>query len=305
MKKTQIINNNQLKYVISEWNIMKKLENPFIVSLKHAFQTPKYLYLVMEFCSGKDLSWHLDQRNNFNEPMARLWIAEVILAIEYLHNRNIIYRDLKPSNVLVTKNGHVKLTDFGLAKENMLGMDFAQTFCGSPAYLAPELIKERKFNKSSDIYQIGVLLFELLTGRPPFFMADRESLFECIKNSYDLEVPPHVSMDAIDLLGRLLNKLPHKRIGVKSFDDLKNHKFFKDINWDDISSSQETDNGIFQFDKSRRNRLDRGRLTHEEVTMNKIKSKVDFYDEDYKEEEYSRLGKMQSRKLILSFFPLN
>ena len=280
---------------------MKKLENPFIVSLKHAFQTPKYLYLVMEFCSGRDLSWHLNQRNNFSEPIAKLFIAEVILAIEYLHKRNIIYRDLKPSNVLVSKNGHIKLTDFGLAKENMLGMDFTQTFCGSPAYLAPELIKERKFNKSSDIYQIGVLLFELLTGRPPFFMADRESLFECIKNSYDLEVPPHVSIEAIDLLGRLLNKLPHKRIGVKNFDDLKNHKFFKDIDWDDISSTQENENGIFQFEKSRRNRLDRGPLTQEEIEMNRVQSKVDFHDEDYKEDDNSHFGKMKSCKFKVLF----
>jgi len=122
---------------------MKKLDNPFIVSLNYAFQTPKYLYLVMEYWSGRDLSWHLDKSFYFSKEKARNCIAEVILAIEYLHSKNIIYRDLKPSNVMVADDGHIKLTDFGLAKEGIMDMDYAQTFWGSPAYLAPELLKEK------------------------------------------------------------------------------------------------------------------------------------------------------------------
>lgn len=128
MKKAQIIGNNQLKYVISELNIMKQLHCPFIVSLNYAFQTPKYLYLVMEYCGGKDLSWHLDKSTYLSEEQARYSIAEVILAIEYLHSKDIIYRDLKPSNILVSNDGHLKLIDFGLAKEGVVGMEFAQTF---------------------------------------------------------------------------------------------------------------------------------------------------------------------------------
>lgn len=213
---------------------MKKLSHPFIVKLYYAFQSPKYLYLVMDLCPGKDLSEHLDDCDYFPEPIAKFLIAEVILAIEYLHSMDIIYRDLKPNNLLIDAEGHIKITDFGLAKEGMVGMDYTNTFCGSPAYLAPELIKDRKFNKASDIYQIGVVLYEFLTGGPPFFQASKEELFEKIKSSYDLKVPKHVSPIAIDLLSKLLNKIPTKRLGVNDFADLKSHPFFKGLDWNKL-----------------------------------------------------------------------
>lgn len=283
MKKSQIIGNNQLKYVTSEWSIMKKLCSPFIVSLYFAFQTPKYLYLAMEYCGGKDLSWHLDKLGHLSEERTKLWIAEIILAIEYLHSKDIIYRDLKPSNVMVSSDGHIKLTDFGLAKEGVIGMDYARTFWGSPAYLAPELIKDRKFNKSSDIYQIGVLMFELLTGKPPFYKSSRESLFNWIKNSYNLEVPSYVNTITIDLLGRLLNKIPDKRIGVKSFDDLKNHQFFENIDWSLLSEKNFVHDGIFTQDEIKAaNWISQDVLDFDEQIMWNLEHKVDFYDEDCK-----------------------
>lgn len=224
--------------------------------------------------------------------MAKQCIAEIILAIEYLHSKDIIYRDLKPSNVIVSQDGHLKLIDFGLAKEGVMGMDYAQTFCGSPAYLAPELLKEKKFNKSSDIYQIGVLLFELLTGKPPFYRSTRESLFENIKNSYNLEVPEHVSSIAIDLLGKLLNKIPAKRLGVQNFNDIKEHKFFSDIDWEQILSKKYPENGIFTPEEAKHAELAcQDSMDYEEKLMYAADHKVDFYDEDYQpEEEYSPLG---------------
>lgn len=206
---------------------MKRLKHPFIVKLFYAFQSPKHLYIVLEYCPGKDLNCHLDTCERFPENVAKFLIAEVILAIEYLHDKDIIYRDLKPNNILMDKNGHVKITDFGLAKENMVGMEYTGTFCGSPAYLAPELLKEKKFNKASDIYQIGVVLYEFLTGTPPFFKNDRNTLFENIKHSYELKVPPYVSTTAIDLIGKMLNKIPEKRIGVGNFNEIKSHEFFQ------------------------------------------------------------------------------
>lgn len=292
MKKSQVIGNNQLKYVISELNIMKQLHHPFIVSLHFSFQTPKYLYLVMEYWSGRDLAWHLDKTIYFAEQRARFCIAEVILAIEYLHSKDIIYRDLKPSNVLVSGDGHIKLIDFGLAKEGMIGMEYAQTFWGSPAYLAPELLKEKKFNKSSDIYQIGVLLFELLTGKPPFYKSTRDSLFENIKNSYNLEVPTHVSPIAIDLLGRLLNKIPSKRLGVKSFEDLKSHEFFSEIDWTALARKNWAFDGMFTEEELRLAEYNtQDSMDLDEEVMKSIKNKVNFQDEDYKDDEgYSPLG---------------
>jgi len=143
IKKRILINTNQMKYALSEWNIMKKLSHPFIVKLHYAFQGPKYLYLAMDYWSGRDLSYHLDNYNYFPEEVARFLIAEIILAIEYIHTQDIIYRDLKPNNILIWSDGHLKITDFGLAKEGMVGMESTDTFWGSPAYLAPELLKDK------------------------------------------------------------------------------------------------------------------------------------------------------------------
>jgi serine/threonine protein kinase len=293
MKKSQIIGNNQLKYVISELNIMKQLKHPFIVALNYAFQTPKYLYLAMEYWSGRDLSWHLDKKGHFEEQKAKLCIAEIILAIEYLHDKNIIYRDLKPSNILVSEDGHLKLVDFGLAKEGVMGMDYAQTFCGSPAYLAPELLKEKKFNKSSDIYQIGVLLFEMLTGKPPFFKTTRESLFEWIKYSYNLEVPAYVKKVSIDLLGKLLNKIPEKRLGVNNMQDLKDHEFFNDIDWELLYHKKLTKEGIFDLEEIRQaEMLQQDSLDFDNIELSNLEHHVNFYDKDYFDEEdsYKPLG---------------
>lgn len=303
MKKSKIIGNNQLKYVISEWNIMKTLSNPFVVSLYYAFQTPKYLYLAIEYCGGRDLAWHLDKKGHFEERIAKLWIAEVLLAIEYLHSKNIVYRDLKPSNVMVALDGHIKLTDFGLAKEGVVGMEFVNTFWGSPAYLAPELIKSKKFNKASDIYQIGVLFFELLTGRPPFYKSSRESLFEWIKNSYNLEVPPHVSQTAIDLLGRLLNKIPSKRIGVNSLDEVKNHDFFNDVDWEQLVQRNPSDGIFTEAELQQAHDLVNESMNAEDEVMREIQAKIDFVDEDYKDEdEYFPLTNSYKSKL---FWQLN
>lgn len=159
-----------------------------------------------------------------------------MLAIEYIHEQDVIYRDLKPNNILIDKDGHIKITDFGLAKEGMIGMDSTNTFCGSPAYLAPELLKDQCYSKASDIYQVGVVLYEFLTGGPPFFHANRDELFEKIKTSYELKVPKHVRPITIDLLGKLLNKIPSKRLGVNDFSQIKEHPFFDGVNWEHLKN---------------------------------------------------------------------
>ena len=188
--------------------------------------------------------------------------------------------------MLVSNDGHVKLIDFGLAKEGVMGNDYAQTFCGSPAYLAPELLKEKKFNKSSDIYQIGVLFFELLTGKPPFYKSTRESLFENIKHSYNLEVPSHVNPLSVDLLGRLLNKIPTKRLGVNNMNDLKSHKFFSDIDWELLEQKKFVSEGIFTHAQLETPlSLHQDSMDLEEIEMCKLEHKVNFYDKDYLSEE--------------------
>jgi tRNA A-37 threonylcarbamoyl transferase component Bud32 len=150
LNKDFLIKHKLLKYAISECNVLKKSKSPFIITLHYAFQTPENLYMVIDYCPGGDLNFHI-QLEIFEEEEAKFYISELILAIEYLHNHNILYRDLKPENILISSDGHIKLADFGLAKENA-NNNFSKSFCGSPNYLSPEMIKRQGATKSTDIY---------------------------------------------------------------------------------------------------------------------------------------------------------
>lgn len=134
--------------------------------------------MILDYCPGGDLAFHLNKRQIFDEREAQFFIAEVVLAIEYIHSLNIIYRDMKPENILVDKDGHMKLADFGLAKEGILDNKYAKSFCGSPAYLAPEMLTNKGVGKASDIYQIGTVLYELLVGFPPHYTENIKKLYE-------------------------------------------------------------------------------------------------------------------------------
>lgn len=152
--------------------------HPFIVQLLYAFQTTDRLFLVSDYASGGDLSQYLEIESIFPESKAKLYITEIVLALEALHSANIIYRDLKPDNVLMDSDGHVMLTDFGLSRENVKKSDNgAKSFCGSYAYLAPEMVKKKGHGKTVDWYLLGVILYEMLTGLPPYYADDKEELF--------------------------------------------------------------------------------------------------------------------------------
>jgi serine/threonine protein kinase len=198
-KKEKYLSQNILRYALAEKNIMAHMKHPFIVGLHAAFQTKRQLYLIMEYCPGGDLAFILKKEGCFHEDKARIYIAEVILAIEYLHERNVIFRDLKPENLVLDKEGHAKLTDFGLSKEGITDNTITKSFCGSLAYLAPEIISKIGHGKSIDWYLIGALLYEMLVGQPPYYSKNRQQLFYNITNG-KLLLPRYLSSNAKDII---------------------------------------------------------------------------------------------------------
>jgi serine/threonine protein kinase len=185
---------------MTERNILSRAKHPFIVNLYYAFQTHEKLYMVMEYCPGGDLSEYLGLEKKFNEDKTRLYAAEIVLGLENLHKKGIIFRDLKPDNVVLDYEGHAKLTDFGLSKEGIKDDDaITRSFCGSYAYLAPEMINKSGHGKVVDWYLLGVVIYEMLTGNPPYYANNKEELFNNIKHSI-LDFPSQLSHHAKDLL---------------------------------------------------------------------------------------------------------
>jgi serum/glucocorticoid-regulated kinase 2 len=210
--------------------VLAKIKHPFIVNLKFSFQSPEKLYLVLAFVNGGELFKHLQDEGQFDEDRSRFYSAELLLALEHLHKYNIIYRDLKPENILLDYNGHIALCDFGLCKLHMTDDEKTNTFCGTPEYLAPELLIGEGYTKVVDWWTLGVLLYEMLTGLPPFYSENTNEMYRKILHE-ELSFPPEVSPVARALLTKLLNKNPEKRMGNHGAQEIKNDLFFANINW--------------------------------------------------------------------------
>ena len=226
---------NLLKYALAERNVLSLSHHPFIVKLNYAFQTSTKLFLVMEYCPNGDLAKHLLFEKRFSEQRAKFYICEILLALEDLHKRDIIFRDLKPDNVVLDEQGHCKLTDFGLSKEGVTDNVYAQSFCGSIAYLAPEMLKKQGHGKAVDWYLLGVLFYEMLVGITPFFTTRKEEIFHNIEFG-ELKIPDFVSTEASKILRDLLEKDPNKRLGggEKDAQEIKEHPYFKDVDWEKV-----------------------------------------------------------------------
>ena len=234
LSKDRIMGQNLMKYAMAERNVLSLTNHPFIVKLNFAFQTNHKLFLILDYCAGGDLAKHLQYEKRFSEERARFYLCEIILALEDLHKRDIIFRDLKPDNVVLDNEGHAKLTDFGLSKEGVFDSQCAKSFCGSIAYLAPEMLKKQGHGKAVDWYLLGVLFYEMLVGIPPFFTEQKEEIFRNIEHG-ELIIPKKVSKEAATLLRGLLQKDPNKRLGsVKDACEVKEHKYFKKVNWEDV-----------------------------------------------------------------------
>jgi len=241
LRKENVIKRNQVEHTKTERNVLEAVTHPFIVTLHCAFQTPKKLYFVLEYCPGGELFFHLSRAGRFSEGKSRFYASEILLAIEYLHRLNIIYRDLKPENILLNAEGHVKLTDFGLSKEGVQDNFSAKSMCGTPEYLAPEILDKRGHGKAVDWYSLGALMYEMLTGLPPFYTRDREKLFERIKRG-DLQYPSYINPCAKSLLQSLLHGDTSQRLGggPGDGDEVKGHAFFLGIDWMAIQQQRVT-----------------------------------------------------------------
>ncbi|XP_070246865.1 protein kinase C delta type isoform X1 [Myotis yumanensis] len=203
-------------------------ENPFLTHLYCTFQTKEHLFFVMEFLNGGDLMYHIQDKGRFELYRAMFYAAEIICGLQFLHSKGIIYRDLKLDNVMLDQNGHIKIADFGMCKENIFADKKASTFCGTPDYIAPEILQGLKYSFSVDWWSFGVLLYEMLIGQSPFHGDDEDELFESIRVDTP-HYPRWITKESKDILEKLLERDPAKRLGVTG--NIKTHPFFKTINW--------------------------------------------------------------------------
>ena len=230
IRKKKLLQLRQQSVVLTERNLLYSLErHPFVVKLCFAFQTKVKFYLGLEYAAGGEILHYLQSLSLFPIDDIRLYIAEIVLALDHIHKNHIIYRDLKAENVLLSKDGHVKLTDFGLAKE-VQGGSGARTFCGTAEYLAPEIIEGKEYGFKVDWWALGVLFYQMLFGDVPFYDESQAVLFDKILHDEPV-FPKFGHKNGIDLIKKLLVKNPDERMDI---DGIKNHPFFHGLNWDKV-----------------------------------------------------------------------
>ncbi|XP_029631223.1 protein kinase C, delta a [Salmo trutta] len=229
LKKDVVLMDDDVECTMVEKRVLALAwDNPFLTHLYSTFQSKEHLFFVMEYLNGGDLMFHIQEKGRFDLYRATFYSAEIICGLQFLHSKGIIYRDLKLDNVMLDHSGHVKIADFGMCKENVFGENQATTFCGTPDYIAPEILLGQKYSFSVDWWSFGVLLYEMLIGQSPFHGDDEDELFESIRTDTP-HYPRWITKEAKDLMERLFERDSTRRLGIVG--NIRVHPFFKTISW--------------------------------------------------------------------------
>ncbi|KMY99877.1 cAMP-dependent protein kinase catalytic subunit 3 isoform X1 [Drosophila simulans] len=233
---TEVIRLKQIEHVKNERNILREIRHPFVISLEWSTKDDSNLYMIFDYVCGGELFTYLRNAGKFTSQTSNFYAAEIVSALEYLHSLQIVYRDLKPENLLINRDGHLKITDFGFAKKLR---DRTWTLCGTPEYIAPEIIQSKGHNKAVDWWALGVLIYEMLVGYPPFYDEQPFGIYEKILSG-KIEWERHMDPIAKDLIKKLLVNDRTKRLGnmKNGADDVKRHRWFKHLNWNDVYSKK-------------------------------------------------------------------
>uniref|UniRef100_A0AAY4EJC3 Protein kinase C n=1 Tax=Denticeps clupeoides TaxID=299321 RepID=A0AAY4EJC3_9TELE len=236
LKKDVVLMDDDVECTMVERRVLSLAwEQPFLTHLYCTFQTKENLFFVMEYLNGGDLMFHIQACHRFDVPRSTFYAAEIVSGLQFLHSKGIVYRDLKLDNILLDMDGHIKIADFGMCKENMTGEARTSTFCGTPDYIAPEILLGQKYGSSVDWWSFGVLLYEMLIGQSPFHGRDEEELFQSIRTD-DPCYPRWLPKEARDILVKLFVREPERRLGVRG--NIRAHLFFRDTDWNALEKRQ-------------------------------------------------------------------